>query len=305
MKLYRFKTFTTSYYFPGIDSSLNFMYGLYSAYGSKLSKCCWWIFRHSRLVRNLFRCEVSELPFPYTLIRELDGNNCVMAFNMGSPGVEQKLSMLGYDYTEDQPFFAKFSQSEIARHLTINEINIYRLLVGTGLTPKLYMAIENEQYVYLKAEYVSGKRPRLTSVTPQVIDICLLLSQYHLTDEKKNSEGLALTLSHGDFCPWNMLERKSYIRLVDWELAKDRPLGYDLFTYVFQVPFLLTPEKPIPTIFEESKEYFEMYFKQMGVNNYIPYLKSFAKNKYEYETYKNGNLAPKYAELSMWISRNM
>ena len=38
MLYYRFKTFTTSYYFPRLSKEQKFMYGLYSAYGGKLSK---------------------------------------------------------------------------------------------------------------------------------------------------------------------------------------------------------------------------------------------------------------------------
>lgn len=33
MKFYRFKTFTTSYYFPRLDAGHQYMYGLYSPYG--------------------------------------------------------------------------------------------------------------------------------------------------------------------------------------------------------------------------------------------------------------------------------
>ncbi len=45
MTYFRFKTFTTSYYFPTLQTHQQYMYGLYSAYGSKLSKIYWNTFK--------------------------------------------------------------------------------------------------------------------------------------------------------------------------------------------------------------------------------------------------------------------
>ena len=75
MKLYRFKTFTTSYYFPHLDSSLQYMYGLYSPYGGRLSKIYWWLFRHSSFVRSLTSVNEKDLEFPYSKIKVTDGND--------------------------------------------------------------------------------------------------------------------------------------------------------------------------------------------------------------------------------------
>ena len=43
----------------------------------------------------------------YSKIKASDGNDTLMSFNMGSPGVEQKISILGYDKTLDIPFFCQ------------------------------------------------------------------------------------------------------------------------------------------------------------------------------------------------------
>lgn len=154
MKYYRFKTFTTSYYFPHLDSSLQYMYGLYSPYGGRLSKIYWWLFKHSSVVRSLTSVNEKDLEFPYSKIKASDGNDTLMSFNMGSPSVEQKISILGYDKTLDIPFFAKFSEKPRAKKLTKNEIRIYRMLDGTGLTPKLLQSVDTDDYVYLKAEFI-------------------------------------------------------------------------------------------------------------------------------------------------------
>lgn len=298
MKYYRFKTFTTSYYFPHLDSSLQYMYGLYSPYGGRLSKIYWWLFQHSSVVRSLTSVNEKDLEFPYSKIKASDGNDTLMSFNMGSPGVEQKISILGYDKTLDIPFFAKFSEKPRAKKLMKNEIRIYRMLDGTGLTPKLLKAVDTDDYVYLKAEFIKGSRPKSRKMTDEVLQLCLPLSKYHLTDKDVDENGLKMSLSHGDFCPWNVLVSEGTIRLIDWELATDRTLGYDLFTYICQVSILFEPDKDLLLAIDESMEYVKAYFSTLGISDYKPYLKAFAEQKWVYEESKeNIKLSQKYKAL--------
>lgn len=299
MKYYRFKTFTTSYYFPHLDSSLQYMYGLYSPYGGRLSKIYWWLFQHSSVVRSLTSVNEKDLEFPYSKIKASDGNDTLMSFNMGSPGVEQKTSILGYDKTLDIPFFAKFSEKPRAKKLTKNEIRIYRMLDGTGLTPKLLQAVDTDDYVYLKAEFIKGSRPKSRKMTDEVLQLCLPLSKYHLTDKNVDENGLKMSLSHGDFCPWNVLVSEGSIRLIDWELAADRTLGYDLFTYICQVAILFEPEKQLLLAIDDNMRFVKEYFYSFGITDYKPYLKAFAMQKWEYEVGKgNSRLSEKYKELA-------
>lgn len=299
MKLYRFKTFTTSYYFPHLDSSLQYMYGLYSPYGGRLSKIYWWLFQHSSVVRSLTSVNEKDLEFPYSKIKASDGNDTLMSFNMGSPGVEQKISILGYDKTLDIPFFAKFSEKPRAKKLTKNEIRIYSMLDGTGLTPKLLQAVDTDDYVYLKAEFIKGSRPKSRKMTDEVLQLCLPLSKYHLTDKNVDENGLKMSLSHGDFCPWNVLVSEGSIRLIDWELAADRTLGYDLFTYICQVAILFEPEKQLLLAIDDNMRFVKEYFYSFGITDYKPYLKAFAMQKWEYEEGKGNNqLSDKYKELA-------
>lgn len=299
MKYYRFKTFTTSYYFPHLDSSLQYMYGLYSPYGGRLSKIYWWLFQHSSFVRSLTSVNEKDLEFPYSKIKVTDGNDTLMSFNMGSPGVEQKISILGYDKTLDIPFFAKFSQKPRAMALTRNEVLVYRLLDGTGLTPRLLKSVDTEDYVYLKAEYINGIRPKSRNITHEILHLCLPLASRHLTEQRTDANGLKMGLSHGDFCPWNVLVSNDQIRLIDWELAADRTLGYDLFTYICQVAILFEPEKQLLLAIDDNMRYVKEYFSSFGITDYKPYLKAFAMQKWEYEEGKgNTRLSEKYKELA-------
>ncbi|MDO4310333.1 MAG: phosphotransferase [Prevotella sp.] len=302
MKFNRFKTFTTSYYFPELDYTHQYMYGLYSAYGGRLSRFYWWLFRKYRVVRRLTAIDENSLDFPYRLIRKIDGTDSLMSFNMGSPGVEQKISILGYDNMKGEPFFAKFSQKPAARNLTKNEIKVYRILDGTMLTPKLLGCSQGEDYDYLKAEYIPGSRPQTRELTEDVVRLCIMVSQHHLTENHTDASGLTMCLSHGDFCPWNILVSDKGMRLIDWELADDRPLGFDLFTYICQVSALFTPENTLLRSIDDKTKMIESYFSVFGIEDYLPYLRAFAEEKIGYERSKgNCRLLEKYEELFSMI----
>ncbi len=303
MKYFQFKTFTTSYYFPKSIKDFRYMFGLYSAYGGMLSKIYWWLFRHCSIVRWLSVIEESKLPFPYNRIKQLDGANCMMSFNMGSPGVEQKISILGYDVDSGIPFFSKFSEKLVARELTKNEIKVYQLLSNSGLTPRLLKSIEADDAIYMKVEYVEGQRPKNTVLTEDVVSLALTLSSYHLSEKHESENGLKMSLSHGDFCPWNILVKDNSFRLIDWELAKDRTLGFDLFTYICQVSALLGHGESMFEAIKKERNLLIKYFRAFDIEHYLPYLKSFVEEKYQYEKNKKGSsIVDKYKELMNSVS---
>lgn len=297
MKYYQFKTFTTSYYFPDIDSSKAYMYGLYSPYGGILSKWYWSLFRRFKCVRLLTSVKEDDLDFPYRQIKTLTGENTLLAFNMGSPGVEQKISMLGWDENRHQPFFAKFSQKPAARTLTKNEINVYKILEGTGLTPRLLNSKNSDDYDFIMTEFVEGNRPEDRFMNEKVLELAIKLSNFHL-DNVNHYGNLFTCLSHGDFCPWNILVNGDRWNLIDWEVAAERPLGFDLFTYICQVAALFESEKPITQAIEENKCYIDRYFENFSIVDWKKYFISFVEEKVNYEASKgNSELLKKYKEL--------
>lgn len=297
MKYYRFQTFTTSYFFPKLNNRQQYMYGLYSPYGGRLSRWYWNLFKKCGGVRKLTSVDDKDLPFPYREIMDADGTDCLMAFNMGSPGIEQKISILGYDSQSGQPFFAKYSQKPVAMKLTENEIKVYQLLSDTGLAPQLLASRIDEGFAYLKAEYVPGKRPESRSLTEDIVKLCISLASHHI-NESKEFNGLRHSLSHGDFCPWNMLCKNGQIRLIDWELADERPLGYDLFTYICNVSAIFEPETALIVQIDKNMNHVKSYFSRFDIEDCLPYLRSFAKLKYEYESSKgNSRLAGPYHQL--------
>jgi tRNA A-37 threonylcarbamoyl transferase component Bud32 len=276
------------------------MYGLYSPYGGKTAKIYWWLFRNSKIVRSINAVDKKNLDFPYTLIKEITGTNTLMSFNMGSPGEEQKISILGYDNQTQQPFFAKFSQKPQAMELSKNEINILKQLNGSGFTPLLLDSRITPDYVYLKTEYIKGKRVENTALTEQVIALSVRLTQLKFTNNA--DKGLHASMSHGDYCPWNFLENKGILRLIDWEMAAIRPLGYDLFTYIFQPAFLLFPKESIETVLQKNRLWINGYFNSFDINNWNDYLIDFANAKLWRETQKNNiKLITHYQRLKDYL----
>lgn len=286
MKYYRFKTFTTSYFFPKLNKDQQYMYGLYSPYGGRLSRLYWTLFKKCSIVRTLTSVSEDVLPFPYKEIKNVDETDSLMAFNMGSPGVEQKISILGYDKQTCQPFFAKFSQKERAVELTQHEATIYQKLEQTGLTPKLLKLKKVGNGVYMKAEYIEGKRPDSKILDKNYIEIAIKLGNYHLGNTSNSTSNLKTCLSHGDFCPWNFLVNGGEYKLIDWEMAEERPLGYDIFTFICNVSTLFYPHVSLKQAIDKDREYISLYFSHFDIEEWLPYLKYYAKDKSEHEEKK-------------------
>lgn len=66
-----------------------------------------------------------------------------------------------------------------------------------------------------------------------------ILDFIHVMDERVHSEGnlsLFLVLTHGDFCPANMLNTRHGIKVIDWESAIFRSALFDFYSYLFFRP---------------------------------------------------------------------
>ncbi len=159
-------------------------------------------------------------------------------------------------------------------------------LKATGLVPILFTHEISEDYVFLKTECIKGKRPNSMKMTDNILQILNRLAKHKLSEDDKEKE-LKISLSHGDFCPWNMIERENKTKLIDWEMAKNRALGYDLFTYIFQPYFLFHRKCNFEEILNENKKWIHNYFELQNITDFKPYLFSFAKNKLEEEKKKN------------------
>lgn len=274
MKYYRFKTFRTSYYFPETDSRSRFLFGVYHPYGSLLVKLYWKLFTSCKWIRSLSATEEKQLDFPYQSIMRLCPSNAIMSFNLGTPGDEQKISMLGHIPGENKSFFAKYSTKDKAKALSRNEIRVLRELEGKNLSPTLLDVKDNDEEVFFITSRVCGKAYSSFDLSEQILDILISLGSVKLNGNSENE--LAICFSHGDFCPWNMLQNGKEIRLIDWEMAANRPLGYDLFLFIIHTHLVMgTDENEILALLKVNSYYILKYFNAFNISDYQPYLLSF------------------------------
>lgn len=281
MNLYRFKTFRTAYYFPDISKNGEFLYGLYSPFGNKLAKMYWWAFGHLRIVRFLNKVDLKNLDFPYERIVGLCPEGSLLSFNMGTPGPEQKISMLGLS-VDGKRFFAKYSTNPAAIKLSRNEICVLKSLRGLNIAPELLSSNDAEDYVFFSTTCVDGTNPQNLSLNEDIVDLAIRINRINHKDGS-----IQKGLSHGDFTPWNLLVNASgNYHIIDWEMAKERSLGYDIFTYIIHVATLMSPNEPLLEIINANKELINRYFEAFKIYDWKSYLVQYVAERSSYEKSK-------------------
>lgn len=300
MMFYRFKT-RSSYYFPNVGDKGDFIYTLYGSYGGKVTKAYWWMFKNIAPFRWLHAKSGNSIN-NFDIIRSLIGNDCIYGINLGTPGPEQKMSILGYNKKTGNKFFAKLATKDDAKKLSKNEIKVYETLTPSGLTPKLYEHKITNDYVYLKCECIVGEHVKDFLSEEKVLDILNTLRQYHYDENKVDKDGFKTCFAHNDFCLWNMLNVNGRVRLIDWEMADEYPLGHDLFTYIFQTTFLVWNSIPTSEVYDKNLHLINKYFQN---EDYMPYLKRFVDYKIDFFSKgQNPYGLKRYMELKGLISRS-
>jgi len=315
MQLFSFKTFKSTYYFPAYTAKNDFIYSLYGNYGGKGAHLLWWLFCHFAPLRWLWRVKGEKIE-GLALLQSLLGENVVFGVNMGTKGPDQKMSVLGYyindndndndnegsastkaadaarkalprkvrlqdendNENEKHRFFAKLATKERAKALSRNEIKVYRTLAGTGLVPELYDYKDTEEYVFLKCECISGEHVHGDVDPEQIMVILKLLKERHY-DESFAASVLQTCFAHMDFCPWNMINVVGKLHIIDWEMAAEMPLGFDLFTYLLQTFFLTDNLMTGMEVLEKHLNWIDEYFEG---EDWKPYLKAFVDYKIEF-----------------------
>ncbi|MBQ0768225.1 MAG: phosphotransferase [Bizionia sp.] len=104
-------------------------------------------------------------------------------------------------------------------------------------------------------------------------------------------EDVAVSLSHGDFTPWNMFVTKEKLLLFDWELSESKmPLMFDLIHFVFQTDVLINKrdyqdiKAALKVLLQESKVQLIMREFNVSFNKsytfYLIYIVSYYLKKY-------------------------
>jgi len=287
MKYYYFNPLSKQYYFPEGFQKYPVFSTFYKAY--KLSaRIIWKIWRNVSIIRNLFYTNEVEEILPIEHIRKYVSPDSILAFNLGTKGIDQKVSVLSIDTTTNYSFFIKYATSKIARENVLNEGLVLQQLSKLPFVPKLILSThEDDIYTLIKTSVLSGEKTKLQPLNDRLLDILYTLSQQNVKSNRDYKSDLLRCFAHGDFCPWNMLSEGCKINIFDWEMAGQYPLGYDLFTYIFQYEFLVKEIKRFDKILKENSLFIQQYFSHFMIDNWIPYVHEFAKIKYEIELKKN------------------
>jgi hypothetical protein len=301
MKYYYLHPFKPQYFFPQGYKKHKFFLNFFSPY-SIIGKISWFLFNTMALYRVFFTKKNIEKSIPETKIRNILGHNPLMAFNTGTPGIEQKITALGI--YNDSEFFIKYGQSKIASRNISNEFFILKHISHINFVPKVLDFYENKNHVLLKTNVLKGNR-----ISKGPIEKKLILQMFTIADQKiqcprSMSSSLKLVFAHGDFCPWNMMYCENQFLIYDWEMAGNYILGYDLFTYVFQTNFLLNPKSTVQNIIKDNIKVIEFYFSYFNVFNWKDYLIVFTQEKVKLETLKGDNsMIREYLKLLEYVEK--
>ena len=295
MRYYYIHPFKPQYFFPKDFKAHKIMSTFYSPY-SKVGAISWQLFTKSFLFRVLFSKSSIEKYIPEQKIRAIVGDTAIMAFNTGTPGIEQKITALGVLNNTD--FFIKYAQTTLAKDNVTNEHHVLKQLAILDYVPKVLDFYKDESQVLLKTTVLKGERVSITKLNDALLASLFDFEEMYVSTTNKVDTTLKTCFAHGDFCPWNMMIQEQQLLFFDWEMAATYPLGYDLFTFIFQTPFLLEPEKTIADIKEENKAMIEKYFSRYRIKDWETYLQAFAKQKVLLESNKGeSGLLHKYNAL--------
>lgn len=294
IEYYFFPPNEPQFYFP--KENFKGCSSYYTPYSVK-SKIFWYMFENSSLVRGFFTIPEQDIPLQTDRIKTLlNLKNSTLFYNLGTKGPEQKTTIIADNKKEKR--FLKFAQKKRAIKLVNNEIKtLLELQENHKLnTAKVIAHESNNDFAYFITDVISGKKYNTTKLNDEVFNCLIKLAKTKPLLDAEIKE----TFSHGDFCPWNILRdsKTSKLVLIDWEMAAFKPLGYDLFTFMFQTNFLLNPKKSCNTIIEENLAYVNNYFNMFQIKNWHDYLTKFAKLKIVIEKDKETSLLfSKYNEL--------
>ena len=283
MKYFYIHPFKPQYFFPKGFKQHEVFLSFFKPY-SLIGKFSWALFRNFGLYRIWFRKSSIEAFIPETAIRKIVGKEPLMAFNIGTLGPEQKITCLGWK--KNSYFFIKYAQTPLANKNVVNEHQILQQLSGLDFVPQILDFHQDDKQVLLKTDVLTGTRWGNTPLNKTILNCLFKLAEKSIGPINKTTSSIKAVFAHGDFCPWNMMGKNGKVLLFDWEMGGNYPLGYDLFTYLFQTNFLLEPEKTIQAILLENKDIIVQYFNHFNISNRNDYLKAFSKIKIDLEKKK-------------------
>jgi len=302
MRYYYFNPLSKKCYFPAGFQKYPLFESFYQPYKFS-ANVLWKLWRNLPFFRYIFSTDEPEKVLPIDQIKEYVTPNSILAFNLGTIGVEQKITVLGIDEMTKSSFFIKYATSEIACKNVTNEGLVLQQLSHLSFVPRLYMnSKENNEFSLIKTSVLKGEKVTQRPVDGHTLELLYSLAEQKIKSSRNYSSGLRCSFAHGDFCPWNMLISDGNLKVYDWELAGQYPLGYDLFTYLFQYEFLVEEKTRFESILNENSKVIQEYFRHFKISDWLPYLKEFARLKYMFEKEKNNyDLIDSYLQMKVYL----
>jgi hypothetical protein len=280
MKTYHFPFWRKQFYFHLAAISDADLLAIYEPY-SLVTKLIWKCWKRSSIIRKYSASDTTEIVDTYNILKEIisDLDKFTWAINLGNKGLDQKITiLLRHKTLNENFFFVKVGKSTVSMSHISNEIAFLKENLIENLTPTLYHFEQKEKYAFLITHAFAGKKIRNPNMSNPIFDIaCSIVNQKELYQNQENK--LIYSFNHGDFCPWNVLEVDNNLKVIDWEAAGFYPLGYDLFTYIFQTSFLLKPKIKPESILLQNKNWIDRFFSSYRVDNWHSYLSIFATIK--------------------------
>jgi hypothetical protein len=302
MRYYYFNPLSKKCYFPAGFQKYPLFESFYQPYRFS-ANVLWKLWQNLPFFRYVFSTDAPEKFLPIDKIKQYVTPSSILAFNLGTLGVEQKITVLGVDKLTNSSFFIKYATSEIACQNVTNEGVVLQQLSHLQFVPRLYLdSKENNEFSLIKTSVLNGVKVKQRQVDAHTLEILFSLAEQNIKSSRDYSSCLKSCFAHGDFCPWNMLINDGNLKVYDWELAGQYPLGYDLFTYLFQYEFLVYGKMRFENILDENSKMIQAYFQHFKITDWLPYLKEFARLKYMFEKGKNNyDLIDSYLQLKEYL----
>lgn len=200
-------------------------------------RCGLWVFGSKALCRLGNRDPTFDVEIAPVLDRlaEMLGPKIEFAAWLGAPGQERKFTVGAFARGSGRALaFAKVStiSGRGSRGAVQRETAVLQALRDTdlaGIGPNVLAAGEFDGVQILVTEPIPG-RPLPSNAPPDEarIELSRALADLPLSvlGEPRTVAGY---VNHGDFVPWNcVVSNDGSLRLIDWEFASVRPLGWDL-----------------------------------------------------------------------------
>lgn len=264
------------------------------------ARVLWCLINKFRFIRKAFTVRFVALPENIQTFIEFIGSDEEDRYqiNQGTEGAERKTTIIRHQSNGVSSFY-KIGTTDIGKKLIRNEYGVLRQLNGNLTAPKVLSYSDQDDFIVLESSYMHGEKNTHTVLNQEIVSLLIEISKFKLV----RTEVLVRSFSHGDFCPWNILYSGANYHVIDWEMSDIRPLGYDLYTYIFQTALLLQPNPDLADLLEINKSFIKAYFDHFGIIDTNAYLRAFVVEKILLEANKadKGELHIKYEDLKKRI----